>query len=93
MKYKFLSVIIIITLIVIVLAACAKAAEPPSADKSEAEILIDERCSERHSSNRVYFGDDDSAEWSDIFDEMIDKGANINDAEKSLMIDWLVSGN
>ena len=97
MKYKFLWVAILLILVVGVLAACAQAAttQPaaPADEKSEAEILIDERCSGCHSASKVYSENLSQEEWSTVFDDMIQKGADVSDAEKTLMIDWLVSGN
>ena len=61
--------------------------------KSEAELLIDERCSQCHSASRVYAENYTQEEWSDVFDDMIAKGADVTEEEKSLMIDWLVNRN
>jgi uncharacterized membrane protein len=94
MKHKFFWTALFVILAVGVLAACTQTAtEAPTADKSEAEILIDERCSTCHSANKVYSENLSQEEWSVVFDNMIAKGADVNDTEKALMIDWLVAGN
>ena len=93
MRHKFLWVTVVIILAVGILAACTQYEDTPSADKSEAEILIDERCSTCHSANKVYSENLSQEEWSDVFDDMIAKGADVSEAEKTIMIDWLVSGN
>jgi cytochrome c1 len=93
MKQNFLWITIIVIIAVCVLAACTQATDTPSADKSEAEVLIDERCSSCHSANKVYSENLSRDEWSTVFDDMIAKGAEVNESEKALMIEWLVSGN
>ena len=93
MQKKMIWIALIAVLVVGVLAACAQpaATAAPSGDKSEAEILIDERCSRCHSTSRVYNGNYSADQWSAIFDNMIAKGADVSEEEKSLMIDWLVA--
>lgn len=65
--------------------------EMEASEKSEAEILIDERCSQCHSASKVYAESYSEEEWVEVFDHMIEKGANVTEEEKSLMIDWLVN--
>lgn len=43
------------------------------------------------SADRAFNANDDREGWEDMFDEMIDKGANVNLEKKEAMIDWLVS--
>ncbi len=94
MKHKLFRAAMLVTLAVGVLAACTQATtDSPAADKSEAEILIDERCSVCHSTSRVYSKNLTQEQWSSVFDNMIAKGADVNETEKTIMIDWLVSGN
>jgi uncharacterized membrane protein len=57
----------------------------------EVKALIDERCSVCHSASTVYNASYDEAGWSDVIDNMIDKGADVNADEKALMIDWLLA--
>lgn len=84
----------LVILTVGILAACTQEyTDTPDAVKSEAEILIDERCSVCHSTERVYSADYSAEEWSSTFDDMITKGADVDETEKTIMIDWLVSGN
>lgn len=94
MKHQFFWTALLVILAVGILAACTQAAtDTPAADKSEAEILIDERCSVCHSTSRVYSKNLTQEQWSSVFDNMIAKGADVNEEEKTIMIDWLVSGN
>lgn len=94
MKKELFLMALIAVIAVGILGACAQATPAPAtdaADKSEAELLIDERCSECHSTNRVYSENLTEEEWSVVFDQMITKGAAVSDAEKAIMIEWLVA--
>lgn len=82
------------------IAACAQTAEPeveaPEVNAPETETdtraLIVDRCSDCHSSDRVFEADyTTAAEWSDVIDEMIDKGADVSPEEKELMVEYLVA--
>ena len=59
-------------------------------DSVDAEALINEKCSDCHSASRVFNDDYDRAGWEDVFDDMINKGADVTEEEKALMIDWLL---
>lgn len=65
--------------------------EAPPAEEEDVEALIIERCGECHPASRVFQEDYSEEEWSDVFDDMIQKGADVNEEEKAIMIDWLVS--
>jgi len=78
--------LILLTLI----AACAQSTTPET-ETPDTRALIVERCSECHSSDRVFQADYTEAEWSDVFDDMIDKGAEVSPEEKEIMIDFLVA--
>ena len=74
-------------------AACAQTADAPEAAPTDAQALIEERCSDCHTADRVFNADYDREGWVDVFDEMIDKGADVSPEEKEVMIDWLVARN
>ncbi len=77
--------------LLLLIAACAQSAEEPEIAPSEAEALIEARCSECHTADRVFNAEYDREGWVDVFDDMIDKGADVNPEEKEAMIDWLVA--
>jgi len=84
--------LILLTLI----AACAQTTAPeteaPETETEDVRALIVDRCSDCHSSDLVFNADyTTEAEWSDLIDRMIDKGAVVSPEEKDLMIDYLVS--
>ena len=88
-RWSLISLIGISLLFLIV--ACAQTAEPTEVAPAEARALIEERCSECHTADRVFNAEYSREGWSDVFDEMIDRGAEVNPEEKEIMIDWLVS--
>ncbi|MDY6846479.1 MAG: hypothetical protein SVP52_05030 [Chloroflexota bacterium] len=87
-KWRIISLtgLILMTLI----AACAQSTTPEPSE-TDTRALIIEKCSDCHSTDRVFEGDYTQEEWSEIFDDMIQKGAGVSPEEKPIMIDWLVS--
>jgi hypothetical protein len=82
--------LILLSLIV----ACAQSTTPETALEivsDDTRTLIVEKCSDCHSTNLVFESDYSREEWSDVFDNMISKGADVNPNEKTIMIEWLVS--
>lgn len=72
------------------IAACTQTTQPET-DTMDIRALIVERCSDCHTTDRVFQADYTEEEWSEVFDEMIAKGAEVSPEEKPIMIDWLVS--
>lgn len=77
------------------IAACAQTAEPevqaPETETDTRALIVD-RCSGCHSSDLVFEADyTTAAEWSDVIDEMIQKGADVSPEEKELMVEYLVA--
>lgn len=99
MKKSLLATLLLLTVLVLLVSACSSTATPTSTSAAsgndgevdEVKALIDERCSECHSVNIVYNASYDEARWSELIDEMIDRGADVSDEEKALMIDWLLA--
>lgn len=77
--------------LLLLIVACAQPAETTEPSASEAEALIVEKCSDCHTTDRVFNESYSRDEWSDVFDDMINKGAEVSPAEKETMIDWLVA--
>ena len=91
-RWLIISVTGLILLFLIV--ACAQSGSQPLAETlndEEAEALIVDKCSDCHSADRVFQSDYDAEGWSDVIDRMVDRGADVNAADKELMINWLVS--
>jgi hypothetical protein len=88
-RWFFFSLAAILMLFLIV--ACAQTTEPAEMAPVEARTLIEERCSDCHTADRVFNADFSREGWSDVFDRMINLGADVSPTEKEIMIDWLVS--
>jgi flagellar biosynthesis regulator FlaF len=52
--------------------------------------LVDERCTVCHTRERIDAEDLDEAGWTEIVDDMVAKGAQLDDAEKAAVIAYLV---
>ena len=77
--------------LLLLIVACAQTEEAPEAAPSDAQALIEDRCSDCHTADRVFNADYDREGWVEVFDDMIDKGADVSPEEKEIMIDWLVA--
>ena len=80
----------------------AEAAEPPAgspdsmadkydpAQEAPGRALLETRCTVCHDLGPVESEKGDRADWEDVVDEMVGKGAKLNDAEKTTLLDYLV---
>ena len=103
MKKSLLLGVLLLTLLVISIAACSGGETPvdtsvPAAgdsstntDDDQVKALIEERCSSCHNTNIIYNANFDESGWSDVIDQMIQKGAVLSDSEKTMLIDWLIA--
>jgi cytochrome c5 len=55
----------------------------------DAASLLDQRCSVCHPSSRAKTTQKTQAEWQQTVDRMVSKGAQLTDAEKAALIDYL----
>jgi len=60
-------------------------------EAGEVEALINDRCLECYSVDRVFNADNTEEGWNSTIDRMVDYGATVSEEEKQLMIEWLVS--
>lgn len=58
---------------------------------SEGAQLVDERCGRCHRLSAIEIPGKSRGEWSRIVDDMIDRGARLDDDERLVVIDYLVS--
>lgn len=96
MKRTIIFSLAVILLLVLIVSCAGQSTPIPEGTAApeediDVEALIIERCSDCHSADRVFQEDYTEDEWSDVFDDMIQKGADVNEEEKAIMIDWLVS--
>lgn len=81
-------------ILLVLIAACTQTAATPVLDElddAQIEALIVDKCSDCHTADRVFQEDYSETQWSAVFDDMINKGADVSPEEKEVMIDWLVS--
>lgn len=93
MNKKWILISLTGLLLLILIAACAQQTtlETSTPDQDTRTLIVD-RCSECHSVDLVFEADyTTEAEWSDVIDEMVDRGADVNQEEKEEMIDYLVA--
>jgi mono/diheme cytochrome c family protein len=64
--------------------AAGAEAEPPSG-----EALVQARCTSCHNLDRVREEKATPDEWVEIVDEMVEKGARLDDAERGAVVDYL----
>jgi ABC-type Fe3+-hydroxamate transport system substrate-binding protein len=55
----------------------------------DGETLLKDRCTQCHPLDRVYNKAYTREEWTEVIEDMIDKGAKLNDEEKEILIEDL----
>jgi hypothetical protein len=68
-----------------------EAEESEMAAEVDFEALIDEKVAGNHDLGRIFNADKTREEWETTIDRMIGYGAKINEEEKTLIIDYLLS--
>jgi cytochrome c5 len=97
---RALALLALLALMVTLLAACGGSSQPtpvPPAGASpavttpaiDAASLLDTRCSVCHPSTRAKTAQKTQAEWEQTVTRMIGKGAQLTDAEKAALVDYL----
>jgi mono/diheme cytochrome c family protein len=72
-------------------AATAMDAAAPAATMADGAALLEDRCSECHSTNRAKQALHSRAQWDQTVSRMIGKGAQLSDAEKQVLVDYLAT--
>jgi cytochrome c5 len=87
--------------LMVVLAACGGSSEEPTqapapdtpvpeqAPDLDGEALLEARCSACHSADRARQATKTRGEWDQSVSRMIDKGAQLTEAEKTFLVDYL----
>ena len=66
-------------------------AEPPAVGEAPGKVLLEARCAVCHNLERVQKEKADRAGWEKIVDEMIGKGAKLDDAEREAVVGYLTA--
>ena len=76
----------------LVLAACAGAQESggdPAPADLDGKALVEERCTQCHNLETVTSAKKSRDAWQSTVERMIGKGAELNDAETTVVVDYL----
>jgi len=58
-------------------------------EASPAEVLVQKQCATCHTIKRIEAANLDRVGWERTVDQMIDKGARLNEAERKIVVDYL----
>jgi hypothetical protein len=86
---KLLKVLIAVSLVVLLstlLAACGGQSTPATLD---GKALVEERCTQCHSLDRVTSAHKTKEEWTTTVERMVSNGANLNTEEQGAVIEYL----
>lgn len=72
-------------------AATATAQTETPASAPDGAALLQDRCTECHSADRIAARSESAAEWEAIVDQMIARGAQLDDQEKQALVDYLAT--
>ena len=91
-RIAFLVITIVIVAVAVGMVACAP--KSPSSNSSSGvaltgEELLNQRCSVCHSTSQVTRRRETAQQWDDIVSQMIRRGAELNDSEKKILVDYL----
>jgi cytochrome c5 len=73
------------------LSACGDASGEPTEEavSVDGETLLQERCTECHGLERTTSVQKTRAEWEDTVTRMVNRGAELTEAEKTVLVDYL----
>lgn len=105
MNWRVVLITLLALLAVSIVTACSQEQEqqePASASEAQpvvegkeapldGKFLVEQRCAKCHSTDRIYDHKHSSEEWEEVVRQMIAKGAQFNDAERKVVIDYLSS--
>jgi cytochrome c5 len=72
-------------------AAVQAATTPAASPAMDGAALMEDRCSVCHSTNKIKQAPRSKGEWDQTVSRMINKGAQLNDAEKAALVDYLAA--
>jgi cytochrome c-type biogenesis protein CcmH/NrfF len=77
----------------IILSGCGGADEETAQESVavDGETLLQDRCTQCHGLDRVTSQEKTRAEWEQTVEEMIDQGAELNEDEKIVLVDYLAA--
>lgn len=100
---KFYLLVLSLLIAILVLTSCTQAnpatpttsdsnaASPTSAAALDGKTLLETRCTACHSLARVASAKGDAAQWQQVVDLMIQKGAQLNADEEKVLVEYLAA--
>ena len=99
---KILLILALIFSVSLFLSACSTSTEPASSSTSaistpdtaalqQGKTLLEERCASCHSVEKTTRRTGTAAEWDKIVTEMIQRGANLTEDEKTILVQYLAA--
>jgi len=89
----FLVLVLLLVVAASAVSACGgEASEQPPGEEPvsmDGETLLQERCTECHDLERTTSAEKTRAEWDQTVTRMVNKGAELNDEEKTILVDYL----
>jgi cytochrome c5 len=86
-----LAVVLVMVLVTFAAAGCGGGQEAPAGEQVavDGQTLLEERCTECHDLERTTSQQKTRAEWEETVSRMIDRGAELNEDEKTVLVDYL----
>ena len=94
MKNKLSVVLFALLALILFASACSSGSSnttPASTSALDGATLVQERCSVCHPLSRVEASSHTAAQWATIVNTMIARGAQLNSAEKTAVVNYLAS--
>ena len=91
LKGMKLTGVVLLIIAVGVASGCGGGQEAPAGDQVtvDGETLLEERCTECHGLERTTSQEKTRTEWDETVTRMIDRGAELDEAEKAVLVDYL----
>ena len=85
------AVVLVLVLVTFAAAGCGGGQEAPAGEQVAVggQTLLEERCTECHDLERTTSQQKTRAEWEETVSRMIDRGAELNEDEKAVLVDYL----
>ena len=86
-----LALVLVVVLVVSAASGCGGAQEAPAGEQMvvDGETLLEERCTECHGLDRTTSQEKTRAEWEATVSRMVNQGAELNEDEKTVLVDYL----
>lgn len=93
MKIRKITFILVLIIIAMFIVGCGAAEPEPTSTPAihPGKVLVESRCSTCHGLPQVNNADYSADIWGATIDRMILAGAAVNDEQKALIVDYLVS--